>query len=67
MATTSLDAVIDNECGFAGSLIVAGSLSGLLRSWKWSVESHDAETSNAVNEVSIVPLQGGNNLQCSLL
>lgn len=32
MATTNLEAVIDSECGFAGSLIVAGSLSGFLRS-----------------------------------
>jgi hypothetical protein len=49
MATTSLEAVIEREWGFAGSLMVAGSFSGVLRSWKWRVESHDAETSNAGN------------------
>jgi hypothetical protein len=47
MATTSFEAVIDRECGFAGSVMVVGSFSGCFRSWKWSVESHDAEMSSA--------------------
>lgn len=47
MATTSFEAVMERECGFAGRVIVVGSLEGLLRSWKWSVESHDAETRSA--------------------
>jgi hypothetical protein len=47
MATTSLEAVMESECGFAGRMIVIVSLEGLLRSWKWRVESHDAETRSA--------------------
>lgn len=56
MATTNLEAVMERECGLAGSLRVAGSFSGLLRSWKWRVESHDAETSNAGISVRIALL-----------
>lgn len=47
MATTNLEAVIERECGLAGRGMVMGSFSGLLRSWKWRVESQDADTSNA--------------------
>ena len=57
MATTSLEAVIERECGFAGRVIVVGSFSGFLRSWKWRVESHDAEMSNAKYIVNFVLLQ----------
>ena len=32
MATTSFDAVIDMECGFAGRVTVVGSLDGSFRS-----------------------------------
>jgi hypothetical protein len=31
------------------------SLSGLLRSWKWSVQSHDADTNNAGMEGQYCP------------
>ena len=50
MATTSLELVIDREWGFCGSVILTTCFSGLLRSWKWSVQSHDADISNAREE-----------------
>lgn len=52
MATTSLEAVIESECGFAGRVIIVGPLERSLRSWKWRVESHDAEMSSAEDFVS---------------
>jgi hypothetical protein len=52
MATTSLEAVIERECGFAGRVIIVGPLDRSLRSWKWRVESHDAEMSSAEDFVS---------------
>jgi len=67
MATTSLEALMERECGFAGREIVVGSWSGLERSWKWRVESQDAETSNAGVEFSFGVLIGNRDLQCSLL
>jgi hypothetical protein len=52
MATTSLEAVKEREWGLAGSVRVVCSRSGFLRSWKWSVESHDAEMRSAGTLVS---------------
>lgn len=54
MATTSLVGVMEREWGFWGRAILIGSLSGFLRSWKWSVQSHDAEISRAMRVVSFV-------------
>lgn len=42
IATTSFVADAEREKGFEGRLIAEKS-PGLLRSWRWSVESHDAE------------------------
>ena len=50
MATTSLELVIDREWGFCGSVILTTFFSGLLRSWKWTVQSHDADISSAGEE-----------------
>lgn len=47
IATTNFEAVIDREWGLAGRVMVVGSFEGLARSWKWRVESHDAETRSA--------------------
>jgi len=44
MATTSLEDVIERECGLAGRGMEIGSFSGDCRSWKWRVESQEAET-----------------------
>lgn len=55
MATTSLELVKEREWGFCGRVILMTSLSGLLRSWKWSVQSHDADTNNAGMEGQYCP------------
>lgn len=51
MATTSLEAVIEREWGLAGRGMVVAAFSGCFRSWKWRVESHDAETSNTTSSI----------------
>jgi hypothetical protein len=55
MATTSFEAVREREKGLAGSWIVVGSLVGSLRSWKCSVQSHDADMSNAKISLTDTP------------
>jgi hypothetical protein len=59
MATTSLEAVREREWGLAGSVRVVCSRSGFLRSWKWSVESHDAEMRSAGTLVSKYRFESG--------
>lgn len=47
IATTSLDALMERQNGFAGRGIVVGSLDGSERWWIWRVQSQDAETNIA--------------------
>lgn len=47
MATTSLEVVRDRECGFEGRVMVVCVAEGLVRSWKWRVESQEEEMRSA--------------------
>lgn len=47
MATTSLVAVREREWGFAGRVTVLCVEFGLLRSWKWRVESQEEDMRSA--------------------
>ena len=59
MATTSFVAVREREKGLAGRGIEVASLSGLERSWKWRVESQEAEINMAGRwEVSLLSVIG---------
>jgi hypothetical protein len=54
MATTSFEGVMEREWGFCGRETFTACFSGLLRSWKCSVQSHDADIRSAGVEKSVI-------------
>ena len=58
MATTSLEEVREREWGFAGRVMVLCVAEGLLRSWKWRVESQEEDIRRA-KVLVIIYVMGG--------